>query len=52
MNTAEFKFFAILGLQSISLNVADNVSHPRRLGPTMELINDIFLCVVPLTWPP
>ena len=26
----------ILGLQSISWDVADNVNHPRRLDPTME----------------
>ena len=29
---------AILDLQSISWDAADNVSHPRRLDPTMELI--------------
>ena len=28
----------ILGLQSISRDVAHNASHPRRLDPTMELI--------------
>ena len=38
----------ILSLQSISGDVADNVSHPRRLDPTVN----IFLCVVPPTWPP
>ena len=27
----------ILGLQLFSRDVADNVSHPRRLDPTMEL---------------
>ena len=37
----------ILGLQSISRDVADNVSHPsshpRRLDPTMELITYSFV---------
>ena len=32
-----------LGLQSIIRNVADNVSHPRRLDPTMELITYSFV---------
>ena len=40
----------ILGLQSISWDMEDNVNHPRQLDPTMEL--NIFLCVVPPTWPP
>ena len=29
---------AILGLQSVSRDVPDNVSHPRRLNLTMHLI--------------
>ena len=29
--------FRILGLQSISQDVSDNVSHPRRVDPTIEL---------------
>ena len=33
----------ILDLQLISWDVADNVSHPRRLDPTLELITYIFL---------
>ena len=33
----------ILGLQSISRDVADNVSLPRRLDPTMELITYSFV---------
>ena len=33
----------ILGLQSICLNVADKVSHPRRLDSTMELITFFVL---------
>ena len=33
----------ILGLQSVSRDVADNVSHPRRLDPTMELIRYSFV---------
>ena len=33
----------ILGLQSISWDVADNVNHPRRLDPTMELITYSFV---------
>ena len=33
----------ILGLQSISWDVADNVSHPRRLDPTMELVTYFFV---------
>ena len=33
----------ILSLQSISRDVADNVSHPRRLDPTMELITHSFV---------
>ena len=33
----------ILSLQSISGDVADNVSHPRRLDPTMELITYSFV---------
>ena len=32
-----------LGLQSISRDMADNVSHPRRLDPTMELITYSFV---------
>ena len=37
---------SILGLQSISRDVADNVSHPRRLDPTMELITYFFVHVL------
>ena len=33
----------ILGLQSISQDVADNVSHPRQLDPTMELMTYSFV---------
>ena len=33
----------ILGLQSISRDAKDNVSHPRRLDPTMELITYSFV---------
>ena len=34
----------ILGLhESISCDAADNVSHPRRLDPTMELITYSFV---------
>ena len=33
----------ILGLQSISRDVADNDRHPRRLDPTMELITYSFV---------
>ena len=33
----------ILGLQSISRDVADNVCHPRRLDPTKELITYSFV---------
>ena len=33
----------ILSLQSISGDVAHNVSHPRRLNPTMELIKYSFV---------
>ena len=33
----------ILSLQSIFGDVADNVSHPRRLDPTMELITYFFV---------
>ena len=33
----------ILSLQSISRDVVDNVSHPRRLDPTMELITYSFV---------
>ena len=33
----------ILRLQSISQDVADNVSHPRRLDPTIELITYSFV---------
>ena len=33
----------ILDLQSISRDVADNVSPPRRLDPTMELITYSFV---------
>ena len=35
--------FAFLGLQSISRDVADSVSHPRRLDPTMVLITYSFV---------
>ena len=35
--------FTILGLQSISGDVADNVSHPCRLDPTMQLITYSFV---------
>ena len=34
---------SILGLQSVSRDVADNVSNPRRLDPTMELITYSFV---------
>ena len=34
---------SILGLQSISWDVADNVSHPRRLDTTMEQIAHSFV---------
>ena len=34
---------AILSLQSISRDVVDNVSQPRRLDPTMELITYSFV---------
>ena len=34
--------FGILGLQSISRDVADN-DNPRRLDPTMELITYSFV---------
>ena len=34
---------AILGLQSISRDVAHNASHPRGLDPTMELIKYSFV---------
>ena len=34
---------SILGLQSISRDMADHVSHPRRLDPTMELITYSFV---------
>ena len=37
------KQVTILSLQSISGDVADNVSHPRRLDPTMELITYSFV---------
>ena len=33
----------ILGLQSISRDVTDNVNHPRRLNPTIELITYSFV---------
>ena len=33
-----YKMVDILGLHSISRDAPDNVSHPRRLDPTMELI--------------
>ena len=36
-------FIAILGLQSTSRDVTDNVSHPRRLDPTMKLITYSFV---------
>ena len=36
-------FTPILGLQSISRDVAVNVSHPRRLDPTVELITYSFV---------
>ena len=35
--------YTILGLQSISRDVADNVRHPRWLDPTMELITYSFV---------
>ena len=35
--------FSILGLQSISWDVADNVSCPRRLDPTMGLMTYSFV---------
>ena len=31
-------FYAVLDLQPISRDVTDNVSHPRQLDPTIELI--------------
>ena len=34
---------SILGLQSISRDVAHNARHPRRLDPTMELIKYSFV---------
>ena len=37
------KLRPILGLRSISRDVAHNVSHPRRLDPTMELIKYSFV---------
>ena len=37
----------ILGLHSISRDVADNVSDPRRLDPTMELITYSFVLYLP-----
>ena len=33
----------ILGLQSVSRDVAHNASYPRRLDPTMELITYSFV---------
>ena len=42
----------ILGLQSISRDVADNVCRPRWLDPTKELITYSFVRVVPPIWPP
>ena len=36
-------FNSILGLQSISWDVAHNASHPCRLDPTMELIKYSFV---------
>ena len=35
--------YTILNLQSVSRDVADNVSHPRRLDPTLELIKYSFV---------
>ena len=58
MSHASMDFFVlsylvpILGLQSISRDVADNVCHAHRLDPTMELITYSFACVAPPTWPP
>ena len=47
MPTVNFRMdslnFRILGLQSISQDVSDNVSHPRRLDPTIELITYSFV---------
>ena len=48
MPTVNFRMdsinFRILGLQSISQDISDNVSHPRRLVPTIELTAYILLC--------
>ena len=38
-----FKAYCSPGLQSISWDVADNVSYPRRLDPTMEQITHSFV---------
>ena len=35
--------YLILSLQSISRDVADNLNHPRRLDPTVELITYSFV---------
>ena len=37
----------LISLQSISGDVADNVSHPRRLDPTIELITYSFVLYLP-----
>ena len=34
---------SILGLQSVSWDTADNVTHPRRLEPTIGTINYSFV---------
>ena len=41
--TEKIKTQTILGLQSIAQDVSDNVSHPRRLDPTMEVITYSFV---------
>ena len=46
LNMKGISFFyslCILGLQSISWDVADNVSHPRRLDPTVGLMTYSFV---------
>ena len=41
--TEKIETQTILGLQSIAQDVSDNVSHPRRLDPTMEVITYSFV---------
>ena len=46
ISTVRLSYLAMrsrFGLQSFSRDVADNVSHPRRLDPTMELITYSFV---------